>query len=52
VFGNGTGEWANYNGSGRYTVTGHAVNTCDGAPVGTVTIRARGPINLSKDDEG
>jgi hypothetical protein len=26
VFGNGTGEWANCNGSGKCTATGHAVN--------------------------
>ena len=45
VFGNGKGEWANYNGSGKYTVTGHAVNACNGTPVGTVTIDARGTIN-------
>jgi hypothetical protein len=45
VFGNGTGEWLNYNGSGKYTVTGHAVNACNGTPVGTVTIDAHGTIN-------
>ena len=51
VFGNGTGEWANYNGSGTYTVKAHATNGCDGPPVGTFTITAKGPINLSTDDE-
>jgi hypothetical protein len=50
VFGNGTGEWQGYNGSGRYTVKGHAVNACNGTPVGTLTIRASGPINLSTGD--
>jgi hypothetical protein len=50
VFGNGTGEWANYNGSGKYTAQGHAVNACNGTPVGTVTITAKGPINLSTSD--
>jgi hypothetical protein len=49
VFGNGTGEWADYNGSGRYTVTGRAVNACNGTPVGTLTIRASGPINHATD---
>ena len=47
VFGNGTGEWANYNGSGTYTVEAHATNACTGPPVGTFTITAKGPINLS-----
>jgi hypothetical protein len=47
VFGNGTGEWANYNGSGTYTVEGHATNACGDTPVGTLTITAKGPINLS-----
>ena len=46
VFGNGTGEWANYNGSGTYTVEGHATNVCTGPPVGTFTITAKGPITL------
>jgi hypothetical protein len=49
VFGNGTGEWAGYNGSGRYVVRGHAVNACSGTPVGTITIRASGPINHATD---
>jgi hypothetical protein len=47
VFGNGTLDWAGYNGSGKYTVKGHAVNACTGPPVGTFTINAKGPINLS-----
>src|SRR5678815_2407395 len=38
VFGNGTGEWANYNGSGRYRVEGQATDACDGPGVGTFTI--------------
>jgi hypothetical protein len=50
VFGNGTGDWAGYNGSGKYTVEGHAVNACNGTPVGSVTIDARGPINLTTDN--
>ena len=50
VFGNGTGEWANYNGSGHYTVKVHAVNACNGTPVGTLTIHAKGPINNAADD--
>jgi len=45
VFGNGTGEWANYNGSGTYRAEGHATNACDGAPAGTITLTAKGPIN-------
>jgi hypothetical protein len=47
VFGNGTGEWAGYNGSGRYTAHGSAVNACNGMPRGTLTINASGPINKS-----
>ena len=47
---NGTGEWANYNGSGKYTAQGHAVNACSRTPVGTVTITAKGAINLSTND--
>src|SRR5204863_1981039 len=43
VFGNGTGEWANYTGSGTYTVKAEAVNACGDNPVGTVTITAKGP---------
>jgi len=50
VFGNGTGEWTDYNGSGKYTVKGHAVNACNGTPVGTLTINASGPINHSAED--
>jgi hypothetical protein len=50
VFGNGTGEWTNYNGSGKYTAQGHATNACGDNPVGTVTITATGPINLSTND--
>jgi len=56
VFGNGTGEWTSYNGSGRYTVTGVGVSpknpdgTCSDSSVGTLTINATGPINLSTGD--
>jgi hypothetical protein len=50
VFGNGTGEWANYNGSGRYRVEGQATDACDGPGVGTFTITAKGPINLATED--
>jgi len=51
VFGNGTGEWAGYNGSGTYTAKGQAVDACGDAPVGTVTITAKGPINPPAADE-
>jgi len=51
VFGDGTGEWAGYNGSGTYTVKGEAVDACGETPVGTITITAKGPINLSTDEE-
>ena len=47
VFGNGTGEWANYNGSGTYTLEVHITDACNVTPVGTFTITAKGPINLS-----
>jgi hypothetical protein len=50
VFGNGTGEWANYNGSGKYTVTGTAIDACTGPGIGSITIAASGGINLSSDD--
>jgi hypothetical protein len=50
VFGNGTGEWAGYNGSGRYTVQGRATDACEGGTfTGTFTIRASGPINHPTD---
>ena len=49
VFGNGTGEWANYNGSGRYRAEGQATNACGATPEGTITITAKGPINLAED---
>jgi hypothetical protein len=45
VLGNGTGEWAGYTGSGRYTVRGSATNACSDTPTGTVTINASGPIS-------
>jgi hypothetical protein len=47
TFGNGTGEWAGYSGSGKYSVTGSATDACTGPGVGTLTISASGPINLS-----
>jgi hypothetical protein len=47
VFGNGAGEWANYNGSGTYTFEVHITDACNDTPVGTFTITAKGPINLS-----
>ena len=46
VFGNGTGEWTNYAGSGKYTVNVEAVDGCVDTPVGTVTITATGPITV------
>jgi hypothetical protein len=49
VFGNGTGDWANYSGSGRYRATGSATNACGDQPVGTVTITASGPISPIND---
>jgi hypothetical protein len=45
VFGNGTGEWAGYNGSGKYRVAGSAIDTCTGPGIGVVTITAAGGIN-------
>jgi hypothetical protein len=51
VFGDGTGEWANYNGSGKYTATGHAVNACGDSPLGSVTIDAHGTINNSANQD-
>jgi hypothetical protein len=50
VFGNGTGEFAAYSGSGRYTSAGSATNACDDTPVGTVTINASGPISPVSSD--
>jgi hypothetical protein len=47
VFGDGTGVWAGYNGSGSYTVSGSAVDACTGPGIGSITINATGPINLS-----
>jgi hypothetical protein len=46
VFGNGTGEWANYSGSGRYVTRGSGTGSCRGGPAtGTVIVRANGPIS-------
>ncbi len=47
VFGNGTGQWAGYNGSGTYTVKANLTDVCGDTPVGTFTITAKGPINLA-----
>jgi hypothetical protein len=47
VFGNGTGEWANFNGSGKYTASGTITDACTGPGTGTLTIVAFGPINNS-----
>jgi hypothetical protein len=47
VFGNGTGQWTNYNGSGTYTAKAHLTDACGDAPVGTVTLTAKGPINVN-----
>ena len=47
VFGNGTGEWADYNGSGTYRVEVRITYGCVDPPVGTFTITAKGPINLA-----
>ena len=49
VFGNGTGEWAGYSGSGTYVAQGSAVDACGNSPVGTLTISASGGINLLTD---
>jgi hypothetical protein len=46
VFGNGTGQWANHNGSGTYTAHGKLTDACGDNPVGTVTLTAKGPINV------
>jgi hypothetical protein len=45
VFGNGTGAWAGYNGSGSYVAQGSGTSLCNEPPVGSLTIRASGPIN-------
>ena len=45
VFGNGTGVWAGYNGSGNYVVKGSGTGLCDSQEsFGSVTISASGPI--------
>jgi hypothetical protein len=49
VFGNGTGEWAGYSGSGTYTVKVRMTDVCSETPVGTFTITAKGPITLAGD---
>ena len=45
VFGDGTGAWEGYNGSGTYTVKGEGTDACEGPGVGTLTIKAKGPIS-------
>jgi hypothetical protein len=50
VFGNGTGEWAGYSGSGTYTVKASIDDVCVENPVGTFTISAKGPITLVGED--
>jgi hypothetical protein len=47
VFGNGTGQWAGYNGSGTYTAKARLTDACGDNPVGTVTLTGTGPINLA-----
>jgi hypothetical protein len=50
VFDDGTGEWAGYSSSGRYTITGSGTSDCVGPPVGTLTIDASGPISQITND--
>jgi hypothetical protein len=51
VFGDGTGAWAGYTGSGHYVVDGFAANACGpGEPTGTISINASGPINPPQQD--
>ena len=45
TFGSGTGDWALYSGSGKYSVAGSATDACTGPGVGTVTITASGVIS-------
>lgn len=52
VFGNGTGVWAGYSGSGRYVARGTITNACGDTASGTVTISARGPINPPQQQTG
>ena len=42
----GTDAYAGVTGSGDYRVVGQFTNGCVGTPIGTVTITARGSINL------
>jgi hypothetical protein len=45
TFGNGTGAFAAYSGSGTYRVTGTGTDACSTTgPVGTISISAKGPI--------
>jgi hypothetical protein len=43
TFGNGTGDFAGYSGSGSYHAAGTATDACNG-PTGSFTITAKGPI--------
>jgi hypothetical protein len=45
TFGNGTGAFADYSGSGTYRVSGTGTDACsETGPVGTISISAKGPI--------
>jgi len=45
TFGNGTGAFAGYSGSGTYRVSGTGTNACsETGPTGTISISAKGPI--------
>jgi len=45
TFGNGTGQFADYSGSGTYRVRGTGTDACsETGPVGTISISAKGPI--------
>ena len=46
VISEGTGADAGITGSGDYRVVGRFTNGCVGTPIGTVTITARGSVNL------
>ena len=46
----GTGEWANFIGSGTYKVVGHITDACTGPGTGTVTITASGPLSIPNND--
>jgi hypothetical protein len=46
VISEGTGQYEGVTGSGNYRVVGRIEGGCEGVPTGTVTITARGSINL------